>query len=115
MREINTTGHKLGLKTKCQQRSDNYCHSRHANSIFCGFLVKEVSFTEGSITKQLCTVSLPYFGHVDKLPKSNMRVTGAYYFWNTHDRLWRFASYSSAEIFVVGLFLHWYLGRNMGK
>ena len=49
MREINTTGHKLGLKTKCQQRSDNYRHSRHANSIFRGFLVKEVSFTEGSI------------------------------------------------------------------
>ena len=50
MREINTTGHTLGLKTKCQQRSDNYRHSRHANSIFCGFLAEEVSFIEGSIT-----------------------------------------------------------------
>ena len=50
MREINTTGHKLGLKTKCQQRSDNYRRSRHANSILCGFLAEEVSLTEGSIT-----------------------------------------------------------------
>ena len=50
MREINTTGHTLGLKTKCEHRSDNYRRSRHANSIFCGFLAEEVSFIEGSIT-----------------------------------------------------------------
>ena len=44
-----------------------------------------------------------------------MRVSSAYYLRGFHVCLWRRSSYSSNEISVAGLFLRWYLGRDMGK
>ena len=70
MREINTTGHTSRLKTIYQKRRDNYHRSRHANSIFCGFLVKEVTLRKGTSQRSF----VPFNYHVSVMPISSRKV-----------------------------------------
>lgn len=70
MREINTTGHTLRLKTIYQKRSDNYYRSRHANSISFGFLVKEVASRKGPSQRSF----VPFNCHVSVMPISSGKV-----------------------------------------
>ena len=71
MREINTTGHTLGLKTKCSQRSDNYRRGTWTrNSIFFGFLVKEVTLRKGPSQRSF----VPFHCRISVMPISSGKV-----------------------------------------